>query len=253
MLLTKSTSLESESADSETSSVSICLNEASGRCAFFGFRHTFAKWLRLPQFRHFAPHAGHFSFLSVCSPPQNKHVFRFPFDPGVLSVLWVLFLESRCRILFTSSVSVPEGDSLRMAWWQVFSASHSSSLLQAERCTDGSKWSNLQRRTSRCPEEAARSIEAESTLLAHGYGSLSQTIQRVHLLAWHVCGNETASRVVCNMQTVRLCATKGNTEKHGSTKLTVGTDRHWPVLLQRQRLSHYCWLLQQLLGNWPIS
>ena len=96
----KSTSLESES---EASSVSICLIEASGRCALFDLRHTFAKWLRPPQFRHFVPHAGHFSFLNACSLPQNKHGFQFPFVPRVLSVLRPLSLESRWRILFTSS------------------------------------------------------------------------------------------------------------------------------------------------------
>ena len=39
---------------------------------------------------------------------QNKRVFRFPFGPRVLPVLRLLSLELRCRILFTSSVSVPE-------------------------------------------------------------------------------------------------------------------------------------------------
>lgn len=101
----KSTSLELES---EASSVSICLTEASGHCDFFDLLQTFAKWLWPLQFRHFVPQAGHFSFLNTCSPPQNKHVFRFPFGSRVLSLLGVLTCELHCRILFTSSVSVPE-------------------------------------------------------------------------------------------------------------------------------------------------
>ena len=117
MLVIKSTSLESESeSESEDVSpdVSICfIPAASDRCDIFGWRQAFAKWFRLPQFRHLEPQAGHFSFLNACSPPQNLHPFRLGF-PSRLRVSRVLRLlgglprGSRCPTLLTSSVVGPE-------------------------------------------------------------------------------------------------------------------------------------------------
>ena len=108
MLVIKSISLESESDTRVSSDISICLTVPCGLCGLFDLRHTFAKWLRPPQLRQFVPHAGHFSFLGACSPPQNRHVFRFYFGSRGLPLLGALTRESRCRILFTSSVSVPK-------------------------------------------------------------------------------------------------------------------------------------------------
>ena len=111
MLVIKSISLESESDTRVSSDVSICLTEPCGLCGLFDLQHTFAKWLRPPQLRQFVPHAGHFSFLGACSPPQNRHVCRFSFGSRGLPLVGTLTRESRCRIASYQWMKICRGQS----------------------------------------------------------------------------------------------------------------------------------------------
>ena len=90
-------SLSTRTLPMKSRSLSESLSESLSCCetqwTLFFLQH-FAKWFRAPQFLHFFPHAGHFSFWNGWSPSQNLHVFRC-FDD-----VFVSFLKFLCfRVL----------------------------------------------------------------------------------------------------------------------------------------------------------
>ena len=95
MLVIKSISLESES-DTTTRRLDL-FNRAVRSLWSLQFAALFRKMVAASAVETICSPRWTLFFLGTCSPPQNRHVFRFSFGSRGLPLLGTLTPESRCR------------------------------------------------------------------------------------------------------------------------------------------------------------